>query len=790
MYRHSMLLGLCVAATAAVMAPLGASSARTDAAMLKKIASRLDARTGVISIEASAPVPYVASQPDPRTFVVELRDIVALGFADDFTADPRHPIAAVQVESAHSADGVNVARVRMTLSHPMRPRIRSSRNTIYVEADRVDGSPSAPGMISMAGPSTMIRDVRVTQRGTATAVTLLGTARLLATSIQEPTDGPRRLVIDLPNVTSAVQNSTTIRQGPVERVRIGLNPGAPLMTQVTMDLSRQAPYRIESSPDGNDLTVVFDEPLADPISALTASPAAAPPAVRSPGGQVLPLEARGAGPADAARGASPADEVRRAAPAEGVPVARREGQAPPMAAQAPGPAQTAQAPAPAQPLLPAPAQGSPTGAQVACTPPQGTPQRYTGYPISLDFLDVDLRAVLRTFSEISGLNMVIDQTIQGTVNVNLRDVPWDQAFDIVLNSNRLGCVVEGNVVRIARRETLDAESKELLALQQSQRAVAEMRTITPRLSYALAADVAALLRSASILSQRGNATAEARTNTLIIKDLPENLTEAQALIASLDQPQPQVEIEARIVQTTRDFARRIGIQWGANGRASAALGNTLPLAFPNEGAITGRTGVTEPGAGGVSNVVDLGVLGATSGIGLALGAINGAVNLDVALTALEESGQGRILSTPRVSTQNNIEAEITQGVQIPIQTVANNTVTVTFRDAALTLRVTPQITAANTVIMRIQLENSAPDFSRAVNNIPPIDTQRANTQVLVSNGETTVIGGIYISREQATQDRTPGLHRIPLLGWLFKRNEFSDESRELLIFITPKIIRL
>jgi type IV pilus assembly protein PilQ len=166
------------------------------------------------------------------------------------------------------------------------------------------------------------------------------------------------------------------------------------------------------------------------------------------------------------------------------------------------------------------------------------------------------------------------------------------------------------------------------------------------------------------------------------------------------------------------------------------------------------------------------------------------VNLDVVLSALERQGQGRLLSTPRVSTQNNVEAEITQGVQIPIQTVANNTVTVTFKDAALTLRVTPQITAANTVIMRISVENASPDFSRSINNIPPIDTQRAVTQVLVSNGETTVIGGIYISREQATQDRTPALNRIPLLGWLFKRDDVREDSRELLIFITPRILNL
>ena len=317
--------------------------------------------------------------------------------------------------------------------------------------------------------------------------------------------------------------------------------------------------------------------------------------------------------------------------------------------------------------------------------------------------------------------------------------------------------------------------------------------MTRSLSYAKAEDLRPLL-TATVLSQRGSIQTDARTNTMIITDLGDRLTRAMDLLTTLDRPEPQVEIEARIVQTTREFSRILGVQWGFNGRASQALGNSLPLAFPNQGSITGRTGtaqgapIPDPGTDAANTLVNLGVSGATSAIGLALGSVNGAINLDVALSALERQGQGRLLSTPRVSTQNNVEAEITQGVQIPIQTVANNTVTVTFKDAALTLRVTPQITAADTVIMRISVENAAPDYSRSVNNIPPIDTQRALTQVLVSNGETTVIGGIYVSREQAADDRTPGLHRIPLLGWLFKREEVRDESRELLIFITPRIV--
>jgi type IV pilus assembly protein PilQ len=723
--------------------------------MLKKIGSTLEARTGSVAIEASAAVPYVASQPDPRTFVVELRDVVAAGFADDFKIDPRHPAGAVQVESAVD-NGINVARVRITLRQPMRPRVRSSRNMIYVEADRVDAIAATPGTVSMAGASAVIRDVRVTQRGTATAVTLLGTSRLVATSIQEPTDGPRRVVIEFPNVTSAVASTTAIRQGPVDRVRIGFNPQAPLMTQVTVDLSRTAPYRVETSPDGNDLTLVFDEPIADPIAALL-NPAPARELITP-------------------RGIGPSPEAGPSRPVAG------RGTPPVLAAQA-------QAPAPAPAAQPA---------QQAPQPPVAPGQpggRFTGAPISIDFQDADLRSVLRTFAEISGLNMLIDTTIQGTVNMALRDIPWDQALDLILRANKLGYVVEGSVIRISTLTALAEEEAQRRKLTEEQALSGDLRVLTRSLSYARASELVALL-TANVLSARGNAQIDNRTNTIIITDLGDRLQRAGELLDILDRPEPQVEIEARIVQTSRDFARAIGVRWGANGRASTALGNTTGLAFPNQGSLTGRTGISQgapppdPGADAVNNVVNLGVTGANTAIGLALGAINGALNLDVELSALERSGQGRILSTPRVTTQNNIEAEIMQGVEIPIQTVANNTVTVTFRAAALVLRVTPQITAAKTVIMRIAVENSSPDFSRSVNNIPPIDTQRANSQVLVADGETTVIGGIYVSREQATQGRTPALHQIPLLGWLFKRNEFTEENRELLIFITPRIIKL
>jgi type IV pilus assembly protein PilQ len=414
-------------------------------------------------------------------------------------------------------------------------------------------------------------------------------------------------------------------------------------------------------------------------------------------------------------------------------------------------------------------------------------KKYGGHPISMDFQGVDLRSVLRVFAEESGLNMVLDPAVQGTVDVQLRDVPWDQALDMILRANKLGYIVDGTIVRIAPLSALADEETQRRKLTDEQALAGQLQVLTKTLSYAKAEELQALLTK-SALSQRGIVQVDPRTNTLIITDLPDRLTTASDLIATLDKPQPQVEIEAKIVQANKNFERRLGVQWGFNGAVSPALGNTTKLAFPNSGSIGGATGGTQ-GPAGTGTAVNLGVGGASSAVGLALGSVNGAFNLDVALSALETTGNGRILSTPRVTTQNNVAAEVAQGTQIPIQTVSNNTVTVGFKDAALILKVTPQITAAGTVIMMVALENSQPDFTRSINGIPPINTQRATTSVLVNDGQTTVIGGVFISNDQAQQDRTPGLGSVPLLRWLFKRETNTTSDQELLIFITPRIIK-
>ena len=433
----------------------------------------------------------------------------------------------------------------------------------------------------------------------------------------------------------------------------------------------------------------------------------------------------------------------------------------------------------------------------------GAQQEYTGDPLSMDFQGADLRAVLRIFAsdEVSGLNIVIDPSVQGEVNVALTEVPWDQAFDIILRADGLGYEVDGTVVRIASVQRFSEEAQARRQLQDQEALAGELVLFTRTLSYARAADVEPLLRSTT-LSPRGEVFTDPRTNTIIIRDLADRLTAVGDLLDDLDRAEPQVEIEARIVQAGHDSARALGVQWGVTGRVAQEIGNTLPFSFPNRGGISGRAGV--PGGQGpsgldsralpdenASTVVDLGVGAATSAIGLTLGSVNGALNLDVVLSALESEGELRIISSPRVVTQNNVAAEILQGDQIPYQTVANNTVTVQFKEAALTLRVTPQITASNTVIMQVELENSFADFGNALGNppIPPIVTQRAQTTVQVEHGATTVIGGIFENAQIQSNRSTPALSRIPLLGWLFKSSDRSESTDELMIFLTPRIVR-
>ena len=789
---------VALAVTLTASRPTALSGAEIPA--LKSISSRLDGAISTVLIEASEPVAYLTSQPDPLTVLVDLRNVNAATLDSRAIAGLLAPVSGVGVESATAPDGAPVARVRMRLDRAAQHRVRSSRNTILVEFTGATGASRAtavlpelvkspfaatPAPVAKApekvaipvaekrAPATQLRSVRVSKIDNGYAITLAGNGSLVATRIEEAKDLPARVLLDFHDVSAGTAPAiTTVKNNDIERIRVATNSREPLITRVVIDLARKIPYTVEQI--GDDLRVLFKRAVdtaAAVVTAVAATPID-PPIERAPvmepavTPETLPTAVVPAG-APLVTPSAPVAAVM-AAPAAAPPVL------------APLPLNISQAPLPVSTpvslLAAAQAQAQPARPLQPTQNALGQRQ-FTGDPVTLDFQGADLRAVLRTFAEISnGLNIVIDPSIQGTVDVSLHDVPWDQALDIILRANKLGYAVDGNIVRIVPLTVLAQENEERRKLSEAQALAGELRTLTVPVSYAKAADLVSVI-TRSTLSARGDVQVDARTNTLIIRDLAERLTAATDLVRTLDRPQPQVEIEARIVQLNRSSARDLGIQWGFNGRVDPALGTSTGLAFPSSANLQTSTG-------GVDNA-------SPSAISLALGSINGALNLDVSLRALESDGKGRILATPRVATQNNVEAEITQGSQIPIQVVSNNTVTVQFKDAALTLRVTPQITASNTVIMRIFVEKAAPNYTQTTPEqpIPSIDTQRAVTTVLMDDGETTVIGGIYTREEAEVNGRTPFLHRVPLLGWLFKTERRIDDSDELLIFITPRIAK-
>ena len=796
---------LAIVAALAATSGLSLSAGATPIRLLG-----VSAQGTALVIESSEPAAYVVKRPDSLTLLVELRNVSVANASN--VGERRDPITNVTLEQGSGEDGQAVARVRVALSRPLEYAVRSARNMIRLElttptrAKATDvtsampsAAPSKPELatalqVPVEAPAATILDrVRASRTASATTITLGGNGRLIPTEVTEAENKPRRLLLDFPNVSPKVPTETYVEGQLVKRVRVSNNGRIPATTRVAIEVADGATYHVErAGTEGSDLAVVFEPPLALATTPTTSGAAGAPAAAPEPD---IPIEQAIANAASITPKEIPAEKPVASA----VPPAPKVN--PPAEAPAPAPArptttaarpQNAPVATPALPPLP-PAAASRVNQQIIAG---GTEKQYKGTPITLDFSGADLRSVLRYFNEISGLNIIIDPSVPATpIDVVLRDVPWDQAFETLLRTHKLGYVAEGTIVRIAPLTVLAEEEGDRRKLSEAKALAGDLRVQTFSLSYAKAGDLSPLLVK-SALSQRGQIQVDARTNTIIITDLPDRLQTVSALLGALDRPEPQVEVEARVVQTTREFAKSLGVQWGLNGRVTPAIGNTTGLAFPNNGTLGGRTGAnnspndTRATANDTTaTAVNLGVPGATSAIGLAMGAVNGAFNIDVALTALERSGKGRILSTPRLTTQNNVAAEVTQGLQIPIQTVANNTVTVSFKDAALTLQVTPQITSANTVIMQITLENATPDFSRQVNGIPPIDTQRARTQVQVDDGATTIIGGIFVSREQISNERTPGLYRLPLIGWLFKRDTTSDESRELLIFITPRIIR-
>jgi type IV pilus assembly protein PilQ len=426
--------------------------------------------------------------------------------------------------------------------------------------------------------------------------------------------------------------------------------------------------------------------------------------------------------------------------------------------------------------------------QVAKISEEGPPQKiYSGRKLSLDFKDADIKNILRLIAEVSNLNIIAGDEVTGKITMRLVDVPWDQALEIILQSKNLGMTQIGNVVRIAPQEALKKEVQaELEAKRAKERLEDLMMELIP-VNYATAKEIMAQVKS--VLSERGDVKVDERTNTLIVKDIPKSIPTIKNLVKTLDTKTPLVMIEARIIEANTGFQRELGARWGfvASGGDSRNVkvggGNTTTTQGTTTSDVVNLPAVARSGLGALG--------GGTSGVlEFLFTSVYGLESLDVAVSAHENKGDLRIISSPKIATLDNKEASVEQGLRIPyLKLTTEGTVTTDFIDANLKLTVTPHVTNDGNIKMNIKVKKDAPDTSITVEGVPSIDKKEAISEVLIKDGGVVAIAGIYSIEKSDSSEGVPLFNKIPLLGWLFKRENKEDKRKDLLIFISPRIIK-
>lgn len=426
--------------------------------------------------------------------------------------------------------------------------------------------------------------------------------------------------------------------------------------------------------------------------------------------------------------------------------------------------------------------------------------QWKGRVMNIDLVKANIHNVFRLISTVGKVNIVTSDDVEGDVTVRLTDVPWDQALAAVLQSKSLGATQFGSIVRVAPIETIRKELEDAKVAMEAKRDSIELGILVLPLNYANAGAV--MKQIENMQSKRGTVNFDERTNTLIVRDLPDNLTQIRSVVKDLDDATPQVHIKARVVEASQNFTRSLGIQWGGNLDFSPATGAPTGIFFPNSVGVSGGQTANQvnPGVASVGGrptgftsvpnyVVDLPAAGNSATLGLSLGSLSGAVNLDARLSASESAGTGKVIAEPSITTVTNQTATVTDGARIPYETASLRGTNVQFVEAVLKLEVLPQITQDQSIFLTVNLTRNRPDFGNAVRNLPTIQIKEAKTTVMVADGNTTVIGGVFTYEEAINKTFVPGLGRIPVLGWLFKNSQKRVDRKELLIFITPTILR-
>ena len=407
---------------------------------------------------------------------------------------------------------------------------------------------------------------------------------------------------------------------------------------------------------------------------------------------------------------------------------------------------------------------------------------YVGEKVSLNFQAIEVRTVLQLLAEFTQFNLVVSDAVEGSITLNLQDVPWDQALDLVLKSNDLAKRLEGNVLLIAPIEEIAARERYELQARNQLAELAPLRRELVQVNHAKATDIAKLFQSVTdgqtSTVARGSITVDERTNSIIALQSSEQLAELRRIVTQLDVPVRQVMIEARVVEAGVDFERNLGVRWGGS---------------PNKGGKWSAGGIAPPVEAGAepSDVsapfVDLGVRGNSSGLGIAF--ITNNALLDLELSAMAKTGNGEIISQPKVVTSDKETAKILKGTEIPYQESSSSGATsVSFKEASLSLEVTPQITPDNSVVMEVVVTKDEPDYMNMVNNVPPIKKNEVKAKVLVKDGETIVIGGVFSNTQSKVVDKVPFFGDLPYVGRLFRKDIVLEKKSELLVFLTPRIM--
>jgi type IV pilus assembly protein PilQ len=761
-----------------------------------------------VTLRTSATPAYTSYNPAPNVFVV---DLTATSKGSALTIPSTLPAGVTSVTAEEAVEmGTRLTRVTFRLAQPLSPQAAANENNVIVTlpaiataatetaapaqiaalppvevktdaphvepvADPVPAPPVAaePVVVPIATASGVkakkLQHVEASGSGANVQVKISGDGSLSYKAFT--LENPSRLVIDFSGVKNAVAKpSVPVSDAVVKRVRVGQFATAPTpVARVVLDLASKSPYHIAE--EGDAVRVTFGEAPAAVAEVVTPAPAPAAAEVHEASTWKMPAEPKVTEP-----------KPVKHAPAKAVINATAD-QTPPSTPRVKTTTSTSEnvfteaAPGPSTPT------GLPEGTRVLSNPNGGSSRTlgstnqkvYTGEPLSLNLKEADIRDVLRTFADLTGLNIAVDPDVQGKVTVNFNEVPWDQALDIILRQNSLNYVLEGNVLRVGKVDRLASEQQAQRRLEEEQRLNVNTITAVFKLSYARASEVQGLIRE--IASPRARIIVDARTNQLIVSEIPTYLQTINDLINTVDVPTRQVMIEARIVEASKVFQQQYGFSWGFSGAFDPALGNGTGLIFPNRISYTG--GPFDFSGGG--NAV----------LQLHLSDVLGTFNLDFALNAFEFEGLVKVISAPKVTTQDNVSAEIQSGFQIPYQTRINFTTTIQYVDATLRLSVTPQITEAGTVIMDINVQKNEPTTGLAIEGAAgtPLSTRSAHTRLMVRDGGTAVIGGIYQVKDNDSRTRLPFVYQIPIIGNLFKTHNISTSHDELLIFITPRIIR-